>query len=80
MEILISPQLSAVLVFSQGNKKVTFIQLSAAERKPSTVVCVCALNSRLDSLAFLKSVSGALQRAPSGDSVVLLGDFNAHVV
>ena len=29
--------------------------------------------------SFLKSLEEVLESAPAGDSVVLLGDFNAHV-
>ena len=38
--------------------------------------CIC---TEWQYAAFLKVLAGALQGAPVGDSVVLLGDFNAHI-
>ncbi|XDV22637.1 hypothetical protein PO909_027493 [Leuciscus waleckii] len=44
-----------------------------------TVVCAYGPNGSAEYPVLLGSLEGVLESAPTGDSVVLLGDFNAHV-
>ena len=45
----------------------------------SLVVSAYRPNSSVEYPAFLKALGGVLECAPTADSVILLGDFNAHV-
>ncbi|KAK3544396.1 hypothetical protein QTP86_010404 [Hemibagrus guttatus] len=68
--LLIAPQLSRhVLEFSLVNEKVVSL----------TVVSAYGPNGSVEYPTFLETLRGVLEGTPTGDSIDLLGDFNAHV-
>ncbi|KAK3528647.1 hypothetical protein QTP70_006352, partial [Hemibagrus guttatus] len=77
--LLIAPQLSRhVLEFSPVNETVVSLCLRAGDRC-LTVVSAYGPNGSVEYPTFLETLRGVLEGAPTGDSIVLLGDFNAHV-
>ncbi|KAK3535249.1 hypothetical protein QTP70_005957 [Hemibagrus guttatus] len=77
--LLIAPQLSRhVLEVSPVNKRVVSLRLRSGDRC-LTVVSAYGPNGSVEYPTFLETLRGVLEGAPTGDSIVLLGDFNAHV-
>ena len=77
--MLIAPQLSRhVLEFSPVNERVVSLRLRVGDRC-LTVVSAYGPNGSAEYPTFLETLRGVLEGAPTGDSVVFLGDFNAHV-
>ncbi|KAK3556337.1 hypothetical protein QTP70_007103 [Hemibagrus guttatus] len=76
---LIAPQLSRqVLEFSLVNERVVSLRLQAGGWC-LTVVSAYGPNGSVEYPTFLETLRGVLEGALTGDSIVLLGDFNTHV-
>ncbi|KAK3533220.1 hypothetical protein QTP70_013622 [Hemibagrus guttatus] len=66
------------LLIAPVNERVVSLRLRAGDRC-LTVVSAYGPNGCMDYPTFLETLRGVLEGAPTGDSIVLLGDFNAHV-
>ena len=79
MDLLIAPRFSAnELEFTSVDERVASLQLQVGGQV-LTVVCVYVPNSSSEYPLLLEYLEKVLESAPTGDSIVLLGHFNAHV-
>ena len=60
------------------DKRVSSLHLRVGEQV-LTVVCAYAPNSSSEYPAYLESLEKVLESATTGDSMIILGDFNTHV-
>ena len=79
MGLLKAPRLSAdVLKITSVDESVASLHLRVG-KWVLTVVCYHAPKSSSEYPPFLESLEKVLESAPTRDSTVLLGDFNAHL-
>ena len=77
--ILLHPCLAdAVLDWKPANERVVHIRLQL-KKKVLTIIQVYAPNTEADYETFLETVLTTMESVPKTDSILLMGDFNAHV-
>ncbi|CAF3797283.1 unnamed protein product [Rotaria sp. Silwood1] len=77
--ILLHPHLAdAVLEWKPINERVALIRLQL-KKTNLTIIQVYAPNIEADYMTFLDAVLTAMENVPQTDSILLIGDFNAHV-
>lgn len=67
-----------MLQFSPLSKRVASLRLRVGDRC-LTVVSAYGQNNSAEYPAFLQALGRVLESALPGDSIILLGDFNAHI-
>jgi len=78
--ILTSPRLTpCVLEWIPEDERVCAIRVRVSRDQIVTFISVYAPNNEADYPGFLDRIAQVMDRIPVNDSVVVLGDFNAHV-
>jgi exonuclease III len=78
--ILTSPRLtSCVLEWIPEDERVCAIRVQIPRGQVITFVSVYAPNTEADYPGFLDKIAQLIDKVPVNDSIVVLGDFNAHV-